>query len=101
VGLAWGRIDDSSPDTAHVYQMWVAPGHRRLGAGRMLLDAVIAWATAANVRWVALGVACGDTPAMRLYSRAGFRPVGEPSSIRPGSALLAQPMRLELEPRAT
>lgn len=100
VGLAWGRIDPSSPDTAHVYQMWVAPSHRRLGAGKRFLEAVIAWAATANVRWVALGVTCGDTPAMRLYSRLGFEPTGDPVPLRPGSPLLAQPMRLELKPRA-
>jgi ribosomal protein S18 acetylase RimI-like enzyme len=99
VGLAWGKIDPSAPDTAHLYQMWVAPHHRGLGAGRLLLEAVIGWAATAGARYVALGVACGDTPAMRLYSRAGFEPVGEPAALRSGSLLLAQPMRLELEPR--
>ena len=99
VGLAWGRIDASAPDVAHLYQMWVAPSHRRLGAGRLLLDAVIRWAKAANVRSLALGVTCGDTPAMRLYVRAGFKPAGAPEPLRPGSTLLAQPMRLDLETR--
>jgi GNAT superfamily N-acetyltransferase len=98
VGLAWGRVEPSTPDTAHVYQMWVAPSHRGLGAGQLLLNAVIGWATAAGVSWIALGVTCGDTAAMRLYSRAGFKPVGEPAPLRPGSPLLAQPMRLGLGP---
>jgi GNAT superfamily N-acetyltransferase len=100
VGLAWGRIEPSTPDTAHLYQMWVAPNHRGLGAGQLLLGAVIRWATAARVGWIALGVTCGDTAAMRLYARAGFRPVGEPAPLRPGSSLLAQSMRLELRPGA-
>src|SRR5512139_3886097 len=46
IGLAWGRIEKSNPDVADLYQMRVAPSYRRLGAGRMLLDAVIAWARA-------------------------------------------------------
>jgi hypothetical protein len=29
-------------------------------------------------------------------ARAGFEPVGEPEPLRPGSELLAQPMRLKL-----
>jgi ribosomal protein S18 acetylase RimI-like enzyme len=78
--------------------MWVAPNHRRSGAGRMLLDEVIRWALAANVRWLMLGVTCGDTPAMRLYLRAGFTPAGEPEPLRAGSNVLAQSMRLELRP---
>jgi GNAT superfamily N-acetyltransferase len=54
IGLAWGRVESSHPDVANLYQMWIAPKFRRIGAGRMLLDAVIAWARRANVstsRW--------------------------------------------------
>jgi GNAT superfamily N-acetyltransferase len=96
IGLAWGRIDNSNTDVANVYQMWVAPSHRRLGAGRMLLETVIAWATARNASYLDLAVTCGDTPATRLYARAGFEPVGEPEPVRPGSNVSAQPMRLKL-----
>jgi len=96
IGLAWGCIDRSNPDVANLYQMWVAPSHRRLGAGQMLLEAVIAWARARNACYLDLGVTCGDSPAMRLYARAGFEPVGEPQLFRPGSELLGQPMRLKL-----
>ena len=96
IGLAWGRIEISSLDVAHLYQMWVAPGYRRLGAGRMLLEAVIGWAKAANACYLALAVTCGDSAARRLYERAGFQPPGDPEPLRPGSELLAQPMRLTL-----
>jgi len=96
IGLAWGRIDSSNPDVANLYQMWVAPSHRRLGAGQMLLEAVIAWARANNACYLDLGVTYGDSPAMRLYTRAGFEPVGQPQPFRPGSELLGQPMRLTL-----
>ena len=65
-GLAWVRIDSSKEETAHLYQMWVAPDCRRFGAGRMLLDAGIIWAQSANVRYLALDVTCGDTPATWL-----------------------------------
>ena len=97
VGLAWGRIDMSAPDVAALYQMWVAPTHRGRGVGQKLLKAVIAWATAQNVAALDLGVTCGDSPARRLYERAGFKPLGEPQPLRPGSTLLAQPMRLALK----
>ena len=96
IGLAWGRIESSNPDVANLYQMWVAPEYRGLGAGQRLLQAVIAWARAANVCYLALGVTCGDSPAMRLYTRAGFKSAGEPEPLRPESELLAQPMRLVL-----
>jgi GNAT superfamily N-acetyltransferase len=100
IGLTWGRIDKSHPDVANLYQMWVAPSQRRLGAGRMLLDAVITWARVKNASYLDLGVTCGDSPAMRLYTRTGFRPVGQPVPFQPGSELLGQPMRLDLRSSA-
>jgi ribosomal protein S18 acetylase RimI-like enzyme len=96
VGLAWGLIDPSEPEVAHVYQMWVAPKGRRMGAARMLLDEIISWASRENARRVVLGVTCGNTPATRLYARAGFEPVGEPSPIRPDASVLGQEMQLTL-----
>jgi GNAT superfamily N-acetyltransferase len=96
VGLAWGRIDPSAPDVANLYQMWVAPDYRRLGTGQMLLEAVIAWARVKHACYLDLGVTCGNSPAVRLYMRAGFRPLGPCQPFRPGSDLLGQPMRLEL-----
>jgi ribosomal protein S18 acetylase RimI-like enzyme len=101
IGLAWGRIEPSEPEGAHLYQMWVDPRFRRLGAGQMLLQAVIDWARDADVRYLVLGVTCGDSAARRLYSRAGFKPVGEPEPLRPGSTLLSQSMRLGLRGDAT
>jgi GNAT superfamily N-acetyltransferase len=62
----------------------------------MLLQAVIDWAKDVNVRFLALGVTCGDSAARRLYLRADFKPVGESEPIRPGASLLSQAMRLEL-----
>ena len=99
VGLAWGRIHASDPHTAYVYQMWVDPGSRDLGLGRMLLEALVAWATAASAREVRLGVTVGNDAATRLYTRAGFLPVGQPEPLRPGSHLRSQSMRLDLGAR--
>ncbi len=96
VGLAWGRIEQSDPDVAHLYQMWVAPGHRRLGVGQMLLDAVINWAKTMNACSLDLGVTYRDSPAMRLYTRTGFEPAGKRLPLRPGSAFVELPMRLKL-----
>jgi GNAT superfamily N-acetyltransferase len=96
IGLAWGRIEPTNPDVAKVYQMWVAPTHRGTGAGRLLVEAIVAWAKAAGVSRVALSVTCGDSSAKRLYSRVGFAPVRQPEPLRPGSRLFAQPMELRL-----
>ncbi len=96
VGLAWGKIIASASDTAHVFQMWVAPECRGQGHGAELLATIIGWAREANAARVVLGVTCGDTPAQRLYARAGFKALGDPEPIRPGATLLSQPMCLEL-----
>jgi len=51
----------------------------------MLLHEAVAWAWRHNARSVQLGVACGDTSAVRLYTRAGFKVVvGAPEPLRPG-----------------
>jgi GNAT superfamily N-acetyltransferase len=96
VGLAWGRVDPSERALAHLYQMWVDPDFRGMGVGGMLLDTAIAWARDVGARFLVLSVTCGDTPAARLYARAGFTPVRDPEPIRPGSPTLAQPLQLEL-----
>jgi hypothetical protein len=72
--------------------MWVAPGSGKLGAGRMLLAATIRWARDSHAHELRLGVTCGNTPAMTLYTHAGFEPTGPPGTLRPGSRILAQPM---------
>lgn len=95
-GLAWGRIERSNPEVTNLYQVWVAPGYRRLGIGQMLLDAVIAWARSMNAAYLDLGVTWEDSPAVRLYTRLGFEPAGQPQPLRPGSSLSCQPMRLVL-----
>jgi GNAT superfamily N-acetyltransferase len=97
IGLAWGRIEESNPTVANLYQVWVHPNYRRLGTGQLLLEAVTTWATGKQAHFLELGVTRGDTPAMRLYTRAGFEPVGQPQPIRPGAELLGQRMQLKLK----
>ena len=96
VGLAWGRIDLAEPETARLFQMWVAPEARGRGCGALMLGAVVDWARKANARTLLLSVTVGATAAERLYAQAGFRPAGELEPLREGSPLFSQPMRLEL-----
>jgi len=95
-GLAWGRIEPHARHTAAVYQMWVAPEHRRSGAGRRLLEGVIDWAKQRGVNSICLEVTIGNDPARHLYEAAGFRASGAPVPLRPGSPLEEQPMRLDV-----
>ena len=100
VGLVWGVIDAQRSDIAHVIQMWVAPEVRGRGCGARLLESVVDWAREAKVQSVHLRVTSGDTPALRLYLRAGFRAFGDPEALRPGSVELTHTMRLDLEAHA-
>ena len=100
IGLAWGRIEDSDPELAYLYQVWVMPDYRGLGAGQMLVEAVIAWAEAQQARQLELAVTRGDSPATRLYARLGFEPTGQIDPVRPEADLLEQRMRLTLNPLA-
>lgn len=100
IGLAWGCIRETRPESANVYQMWVAPEARGHGVGRLLLDGVVDWARRAGAQLVELNVTCGDTPARRMYERAGFEAVGDPEPLRSGSQLMKQPMRLLLNQAA-
>jgi ribosomal protein S18 acetylase RimI-like enzyme len=97
VGLAWCRISETEPATAHLYQVWTAPEHRGQGAGRRLVETSIDWARTNGVTSVLLSVTCGDTAAARLYRRLGFMPVGEPRPLRPDSGLMEQEMLLRLD----
>jgi ribosomal protein S18 acetylase RimI-like enzyme len=92
-GLAWGKL---SADTADIFQMWVNPNSRGLGAGRALLDELLAWAKICGALRIRLGVTAADTPAMHLYKAFGFLPNGDLEPLRKGSLLMSQPMVLEL-----
>ena len=97
-GLAWVWLEGEGPAcAAHVYQMWVAPSKRRLGVGRALLDAAIAWARSVGARALVLDVTTGNTAAVQLYEGAGFVATGSEKSLRPGSELRSQAMRLSLD----
>ena len=100
IGLLWAKVDACDDSSVHLFQMWVAPEYRGRGVGSMLLHEAVAWARRHNARSVQLGVTCGDTSALRLYTRAGFKIVGAPEPLRPGSELLAQSMQLLLHEAA-
>ena len=72
----------------------MAPEARRLGIGRMLLEAVISWAKTRDVDYLELDVTQSEIPAVQLYLHAGFKPTGKVDSLRPGSNLISQEMRL-------
>jgi ribosomal protein S18 acetylase RimI-like enzyme len=97
VGLLWAKADAADASVINLFQMWVAPESRGRGIAGALLREAIGWARSRSARVVQLGVTRADTPAVRLYARAGFRDFGTLEPLRPDSPLLSQPMRLELD----
>jgi ribosomal protein S18 acetylase RimI-like enzyme len=96
-GMAWAKVDANEPSRVNLFQVWVAPESRGHGVAAALLDAALAWARATGAREMRLGVVCGNDAARRLYERAGFRAIGEPTPQRPGSSQMEQTMRLALQ----
>lgn len=97
VGLVWAKADATTPSVVNVFQMWVAPECRGRGVASALLRAAIGWARSRDACVVQLGVAWGDTAAVRLYLREGFKAFGVPEPLRGDSPLLSQTMRLAIE----
>ncbi len=65
--------------------MWVEPAYRRVGVGRRLLDAILAWADATHpTSDVRLGVVPTQEAAIRLYRRSGFFATGKVSPLEHG-----------------
>lgn len=67
--LPWPGRPDSS--WLHVDALFVPAGHRGQGVGRALVDAMVGWAGATDVRFVRLNAP--EEPARRFYAHLGFR----------------------------
>lgn len=95
-GLVWAKCDAKEAGVVNLFQMWVAPEVRGQGVATALLRDAIDWARSIGAQHVRLGVVDGNAAAARLYARAGFRDVGAPEPLRPGSAKMEQTMQLAL-----
>ena len=72
-GLALCRV---TADEAELLTIAVRPGHRRRGAARRLLAAVVDRARESGTRTLFLEVGADNTGARALYESAGFAVVG-------------------------
>jgi [ribosomal protein S18]-alanine N-acetyltransferase len=97
IGFALWRV---AADEAELLTIAVDTDHRRRGAGRTLLEAVIAKARAGGVATLFLEVGADNPAACSLYEQKGFRTVGHRSGYyrrgdRPAADALV--MRLDLD----
>lgn len=89
----------TAADEAELLTVAVDPAHRRRGAARLLLDAVVDRVRADGARTLFLEVGADNPGARTLYDSAGFKVVGHRAAYyvrRSGGAADAYLMRLNL-----
>jgi GNAT superfamily N-acetyltransferase len=85
VGTAAGILG-GVPGSAELVSMWVDPGWRGLGLGRLLVQTVLEWAAGQGVSEVGLWMTDDNLAAERLYLRHGFEHTGERQPVLPEDA---------------
>jgi ribosomal protein S18 acetylase RimI-like enzyme len=80
-GLAIGIWVGGEPPTAQLNALWIAPGARRAGAGRVLVAAVADWARERGAARLVLEVTETSQAALALYRVLGFEVVRGPAPI--------------------
>ncbi len=96
VGIAGCYLDHEDVARAHLVSMWVAPAHRRIGAGQLLVNEVIRWAHLRMVRTLQLMVTSGNGPAILFYQRLGFTMTGRTEPYPNDPALIEYEMSRRL-----
>ena len=95
-GIVGCFLHEGDPLTADLVSMWVAPGYRRLGVGRLLIDAVQSWAADRGVKTLLLMVTSCNQEGMEFYRRLGFSMTGRTEPYPNDSALIEYEMSTQL-----
>lgn len=83
VGLVQGRR--RRPRTLLLFSMWVDPASRRLGVGRVLIDALEDWARGWDAQETILWVYGGNAAAIEFYRDLGFIPIRRGADAESGA----------------
>lgn len=67
---------DAVLDEGNLDSIAVTPEHRRHGVADALLTAAEAWGRARSLRFITLEVRASNGPAIALYEKHGYAPVG-------------------------
>jgi ribosomal protein S18 acetylase RimI-like enzyme len=69
-------LSEGDGHRADLVSMWTAPESRRLGVGRMLVEAASGWARERGLVGLRLMVVSNNLGAIGFYERLGFRASG-------------------------
>jgi ribosomal protein S18 acetylase RimI-like enzyme len=94
-GMAGALIEACSQ--AQLVSMWTAPEYRRQGVGRLLVEAVIAWAVNRGLQLLRLMVTSCNEPAMSFYDSLGFTRTGRIEPYPNDPALIEWEMARRLD----
>ncbi|MBI1816330.1 MAG: GNAT family N-acetyltransferase [Deltaproteobacteria bacterium] len=61
-------------DEAHIFNMYTEPDHRRCGYARALMETMLVWCRAHDIKRVSLHA---SSDGVRLYESLGFAPTNE------------------------
>jgi len=79
--VAAGGYRRYDADTVELKRVWTSPGRRRLGLGRLVVEALEQAAVAAGCSKVFLMTGPRQPEARALYLRLGYTPVGDHDGI--------------------
>ena len=91
-GIAVSFLNQQDPQHAELMSMWVAPDHRRTGAGRLLVDAIESWARQCGAHTFQLMVTSSNVAAISFYQRLGFVRTGRTEPYPHDAAILEYEM---------
>ena len=87
-GIAVSFLNEQNPQHAELMSMWVAPEQRRSSTGRLLVDAIEAWARRSAANTLQLMVTSKNLAAIAFYERLGFAPTGRTEPYPPNPTLI-------------
>jgi ribosomal protein S18 acetylase RimI-like enzyme len=95
-GIAGCLLDENDPTLAQLISMWIAPTHRRRGAGQLMVEQVICWARSRGALRLQLMVTGRNDSAIRFYQRLGFAFTGKTIPYRNDPTEIEREMELAI-----
>ncbi|MGB9415296.1 MAG: GNAT family N-acetyltransferase [Acidobacteriaceae bacterium] len=91
-GIAGVLLEEEDGACAHLVSMWVAPTHRKCGAGRLLVNEIADWSRQRGAHVMRLMVTSSNESAMQFYQRLGFSRTGRTEPYPNDPALIEYEM---------